>query len=300
MIDGHFLRNALHWHRTLGCIAILVAYSLVMAPAARAGSERLLATGGVMQVEGSGGGGLTPWALIAGLGTDRELGASADCTYVKPQHFALWACGVAVGIHDRLELSFARQRFDLDDIAPGHTISQNIFGAKLRILGDAVYDQDRWYPQLSAGLQYKKNLDYDFIPVAIGARHDSGTDVYLTATKLYLAGPLSRTWLVSATLRATKANQFGILGFGGDRRDSYSYVGEASAAVFLTDWLVGGAEYRKKPSNLSAFDEGHAHDVFLAWFPSKYLSLTVAYLSLGDIATHPDQHAWYLAAQTGF
>ena len=42
--------------------------------------DRLLATGGVSQVEGSGGGGLVPWALITGLGTVDEVGGSAFCT----------------------------------------------------------------------------------------------------------------------------------------------------------------------------------------------------------------------------
>ncbi|MGH8208338.1 MAG: DUF3034 family protein, partial [Steroidobacteraceae bacterium] len=126
------------------------------------------------------------------------------------------------------------------------------------------------------------------------------TDLYVAATKVYLAGPFSRTWLVSATLRATRANQFGILGFGGDRSDSYSYVREGSAAVFITDWLVAGGEYRQKPDNLSAFRENDAHDAFLAWFPSKHVSLTVAYVSLGNIAIHDNQHAWYLALQATF
>ena len=42
--------------------------------------DRLLATGGVMQIEGAGGGGLTPWALISGYGTDKQVGGSAFYT----------------------------------------------------------------------------------------------------------------------------------------------------------------------------------------------------------------------------
>ena len=26
-----------------------------------------------------------------------------------------------------------------------------VFGAKIKVLGDAVYDQDRWMPQISGG-----------------------------------------------------------------------------------------------------------------------------------------------------
>ena len=146
-------------------------------------------------------------------------------------------------------------------------------------------------------MQYKRNEDFDFVPRLIGARSASGTDFYVSATKVYLAGPLSRTWLVNVTWRATKANQFGILGFGGDRSDAYSYEPEASVAVFLTDSLVLGGEYRHKPDKLSAFREESAHDAFLAWFPWKYVSLTTAYVDLGNVATHAGQHGWYLALQ---
>ena len=142
-----------------------------------------------MEIEGSGGGGLTPWALISGLGTDRELGASAYCTYLKPEYFSLTSCGLAAGAYDRIELSYARLRFGLDDVAPGQSIDENVFGAKVRLFGDAVFDQDRWWPQVAVGVQYKQNEDFDFIPRLIGARHDEGTDYYLAATKVYLAGP---------------------------------------------------------------------------------------------------------------
>jgi len=78
-------------------------------------------------------------------------------------------------------------------------------------------------------------------------------------------------WLVDATLRETRANQFGLLGFGG--------------------------EYRQKPNNLSAFREDAAHDIFMSWFKSKNFALTGAYVDLGTITTHPNQSAWYLALQ---
>lgn len=289
--------------RTGGRRLVLACIGWALASVAQwsqAASGRLLATGGVTELEGSGGGGLTPWALISGLGTNSQIGASADCTYIKPQHFSLTSCGAALGIDNRVELAYAHQTFDLDDVAPGKTIGQNIYSAKVRLWGDAVIDQDRWWPQLAAGLQYKKNEDFAFIPRLIGARGSSGTDFYLSATKIFLAGPLSRTWLADVTVRATRANQFGILGFGGDRSNSYSYEPEASLAVFLTDSLVLGGEYRQKPNNLSAFREQSAHDAFLAWFPYKYISLTTAYVDLGNIAVHPGQHAWYVALQGSF
>lgn len=263
-------------------------------------SNRLLATGGVMQLEGSAGGGLTPWAVIAGLGTKDQMGASAFCTRVKPQDFQLDSCGAAVGLWDRVEVSFAKQKFDLGTTVPDHSIQQHIFGLKVKLAGDAVYDQDRWWPQLAIGMQYKKNEDYALVPHLLGARDDHGTDYYLAATKLFLGGLAGRTVLLNATLRATRANQLGILGFGGDRNDGYQFEPELSAGVFVHDRLVLGAEYRAKPNNLSVFKENDYQDLFAVWLPCKYVSVTAAYTSLGTIADKQDQHGLYISLQSSF
>jgi Protein of unknown function (DUF3034) len=267
------------------------------AASACAGSNRLLASGGVMEIEGGAGGGAVPWALIAGLGTDAQIGGSAFCSDARQQSFELRSCGLAVGFYDRVEVSYANQRFDLDEIIAGESIAVDVIGAKVRLLGDAVYDQDLWYPQLSMGLQYKRNKDFNFVPALLGARDDADVDGYLAATKIFLAGPFSRTWLVNATLRATRGNQFGILGFGGDRKDRRSINGEFSTAMFVADSLIVGAEYRQKPDNLSAFKEQDYWDVFAAFFPSKHFSVTAAYADLGRIAMKPGQHGLYLSLQ---
>ncbi|HTU64865.1 MAG TPA: DUF3034 family protein [Steroidobacteraceae bacterium] len=272
-------------------------FSVLIAAPAFAGSNRLLATGGVMQVEGSAGGGLVPWALIAGLGTDAQIGGSGYCTQWRAQKFDLKSCGLAVGIYDRVELSYAKQTFDLDEIIPGQDIGVDVIGVKVRLLGDAVYEQDRWLPQLAIGAQYKKNDDFDFVPALLGAHDDSGVDLYVAATKVWLAGPFSRTWLANVTLRSSRANQFGILGFGGPGKHGRSLDAELSTAVFLTDDLVAGAEYRQKPDNLRSFAEQDAWDAFVAYFPNKHVSVTAAYADLGRIAMIPGQHGWYLSLQ---
>ncbi|MBI1394747.1 MAG: DUF3034 family protein [Betaproteobacteria bacterium] len=261
--------------------------------------SRLAATGGVSQLEGSGGGGLTPWALITGYGDRDEIGVTAFYTRTDPSDFTLRAAGVALGIHDRLELSFARQRLGLGTTVPGQTISQDIVGLKVRVTGDAVFDQDRWWPQIAIGAQFKHNGDMN-VPRALGAKHASGTDVYVAATKVWLGACFGRNLLANLTFRATKANQLGLLGFGGDRRDSYRVVPEASIGVFLTEHVVVGAEYRRKPDNLGAFPEDSYADAFVAWFIGKRLSVTVAWAALGQIADKPDQQALYLSGQLAF
>ncbi len=262
--------------------------------------DRLLATGGVTQIEGMGGGGLVPWALIAGYGTDEQIGGSVFYTKARTRDgFDLTSSGVNVGIYNRLELSFAQQNFGLSNTVPGESITVNTIGAKWRVFGDAIYDQDLSYPQISLGVNYKRNEDYDLVPKAIGARNASGWDFYASASKLYLGAIAGRNLLLNGALLATQANQFGILGFGGDR-EGFRLQPAVSAAIMISDNLLVGAEYRAKPNNLSTFKEDDAKDVFVAWFPIRNVAITAAYVDLGNIADKDSQSAWYLSGQLSF
>lgn len=288
--------------RTALALALMAGGGIVQAQdAGPALSNKLLLTGGVSQVEGSSGGGLTPWAVIGGYGTRDEIGANAYFTRVDLDDYSLDSYGVLVGLYDRVELSFSRQRFDTEAVGGalglgnGFTFTQETIGVKVKVAGDAVLEQDSWLPQIAVGAQYKKN-DQAGVLAFIGARDDSGVDYYVSATKLYLAQSL----LLNGTVRFTKANQFGILGFGGDRNDSYRAQFEGSAAYLLTRNLALGAEYRTKPDNLGIAAEDDAWDVFVAWAPRKNVSLTVAYVDLGNIVIRDDQRGVYASLQVGF
>ncbi|MGE3335283.1 MAG: DUF3034 family protein [Rhodospirillaceae bacterium] len=264
-------------------------------------SGKLLATSGVSQVEGAGGGGLAPWALITGYGTRDAIGANAHYTLVNLPNYTLHSGGVALGLYDRVELSYARHWFDTGatgaalGLGAGFTFHQNIFGAKVKVLGDAVYDQDTALPQIAVGAQYKKN-DRAAVISLVGGRGDDGIDFYVAATKVFLA----QSVLVNGAVRMTKANQFGILGFGGDRKNSYSVQFEGSAAYLVTRKIAIGAEARTKPNNLGFAKENDAWDVFGAYFLNKNASLTLAYVDLGSIATQAGQRGFYLSLQVGF
>ncbi len=264
-------------------------------------SGRLLATAGVSQVEGAGGGGLNPWALITGYGTRDEIGANVHYTFVNLPSFTFHSGGAAVGLFNRLELSYARQWFDTGStggalgLGNGFTFRQDIFGAKFRVFGDAVYDQDKWWPQVSVGVQYKNN-NQSAVLGAIGARSDDGVDIYVSASKLFLAQSL----LVNGTIRLTKANQFGLLGFGGDASNAYSPQFEGSAAYLISRNLAVGFDYRTKPNNLSFAKEDDAFDIFAAYFFNKHASVTLAYANLGNIALQKTQQGLYLSVQVGF
>jgi hypothetical protein len=262
---------------------------------------KLLLTGGVSQLEGAAGGGLTPWAVIGGYGTEGEWGANAFYTRVDVGDYHLDDAGVLVAWNDRLELSFARQRFDTEQVGAalglgaGYTFTQDIFGAKLRIAGDAVLDSDRAMPQVAVGVQYKRN-DRGALLAAIGAQDDRGLDVYVSATKLFLAQGV----LLNGTVRFTKANQIGILGFGGDKSDAYRPQFEVSAAYLLTRKVAIGVEYRTKPDNLGIAREDDWKDVFVAWAPTRHVSVTVAYADLGNIVIAERQRGVYASVQVGF
>ncbi|MYM29367.1 DUF3034 family protein [Duganella sp. CY15W] len=286
--------------------ALIAVLACGAAAAASPDMGKLLATGGVSQVEGAGGGGITPWALISGYGTRDSWGANAHYTYVGTQDYKLNSYGVAVGIADRLELSLANQEFK-GSLAPLDqlNIKQDILGLKLKVAGDAVYEQDSWMPQVAIGIMYKRNKGIGGLGALgvtnvkqLGAKDDHGYDYYVSATKIYLEQSL----LLNATLRATRANQMGILGFGGDKNDSTRLMPEVSAAYLINRKLALGAEYRRKPHNLGVDNEKAYYDVFVAWFPTRNFSVTAAYADLGDITIFnpKKQHGLYLSLQAGF
>jgi hypothetical protein len=290
------LSRRVPWSAWLGFLTFLVP-GLLHAQE----SGRLLATSGVPQLEGAAGGGLVPWAVITGYGTRDAIGANVHYTFDRLPDFTLHSTGFAVGLYDRVELSYTHSWFNTGStgaklgLGSGFQFQLDTIGVKTRLLGDIVYDQDSWLPQISIGTQFKAANHGDILH-AIGARADDGVDVYLSATKLLL----SESLLLDATVRATKANQFGFLGFGGDRNAGYSPEFEGSAAFLLRRDFAIGAEIRTKPDNLRFAHEGTAYDIFAAYFLNKNLSLVLAGTSLGPIANQGNQTGVYLSIAGGF
>lgn len=280
-------------------------FCLACQPALADIGSRIWATGGVTTIEGSAGGGLVPWALLGSYASDEEWGGTLALSRAETDDYSLSVTGAGLNWNNRVELTLVRQTLDLDELVftlkngfglEQDELNQDIIGAKVRLAGDVLYSP---WGQWSAGLQHKRQRDFA-VPEAIGARDDSGTDLYLSASKLFFAALLDRNLLINATARATKANQGGLLGFGGDRNDRYEVMAEASVGLFLTrQWLVGG-EYRQKPDNLSFAEEQDWWDLFVAWVPDRRLAVTAAWVNLGDVATLEDQQGLYLSLQGSF
>jgi hypothetical protein len=290
---------------------MLVRTCLVSAFAAAAGlpavaqdvetGGKLRLTRGISTIEGQGGGGLTPWALITGDETDRGVGASAHVTGVELPDYSFLSYGVGVGLFDRVELSYTRQEFDTEDagaalgLGQGFTFGQDVWGAKVRVAGDAVYDQDRWLPQIALGATWKQN-DQGAVVQALGASEDEGWETYASATKILL----DKSLLLNGTLRWTNANQTGLLGYGGNLNDDHELQAEASVGWLLSRHLLVGGEYRMKPDNLGVATEDDWVDLYAAWSVTRSITITGAYADLGSIATFDGQRGFLLSLQAGF
>ena len=285
--------------------AVAVALVAALAPPAlanqRRGGGKLLLTNGVSTVDGAAGGGLASWAVIAGNETEDGIGGTAHATYVALPDFDLSSAGAAIGVSDRVELSYTYQRFDTRaagaalGLGRGFTFGQHIVGGKVKLVGDAVWAQDTILPQIAAGVQYRI-AERGPVVKAVGAAETRSADFYVAATKLWLAQGI----VADATVRLTKANQFGLLGFGGPRQNDRTAQFEGSLAKMLTRTLVVGAEYRTKPDNLGFAEEDDSYDLFAAWAVHRNVSLTAAYVDLGDIATVRRQRGLFLSMQGGF
>lgn len=260
---------------------------------------KLLLTNGISSIEGASGGGLATWATIAGMETDHGVGVAGHGTIIELPDYGWRSFGVAVGIGNRVELSYARQNFDTRNVGTalglgqGYTLNQDIYGAKLRLFGDLVYG-DNYLPQVSIVVQHKRSLD-GAVARAVGAKSDSGTDIAVSATKLFLA----RSLLVDTTARYTSANEGGLLGFGSATGNGHSLQFEGTLAYQLSRRAVIGVEARTKPDNL-ALGESDWFDVFAAYAVTRNLTVAAAYVDLGIIATFEKQRGAFVSAQLSF
>jgi hypothetical protein len=319
-------RNVIH-----GCLraALLAGLTILSMPNdSRADEGKLLFTGGVTELEGAGGGGLVPWALITGYETRDGVGADAHYTHANLGAYQVNAAGLAVGLFDRFELSYVNVALGggiAGSLNGGHTISEDVVGAKLRLFGSAVYGQGSWIPQVAVGAQYKNNSDINGVVTTLQGSlglpttsnipdiKSDGVDFYVAATKLFLAQSL----LVNTTLRFTKANQFGLAGFGcgnsmvcGSGKNKYSPEGEFTLGYLLNVRTAVGVEYRTRPDNLKTLSNnlglGHtlredsAYDLWFAYAPSKKLDIVLAYLLLNNVVGSPDTNGLYLSVRAGF
>lgn len=270
------------------CLSIALLCGLT--PFGAHADGRIKGTGGVSSISGAGGGGLIPWAALTSHSTREESGGSVFLTTVNVDDFTLNAVGAGFNHRDRVEVSYARQEFTIK--ANDTRISQDTVGLKYRVAGDLLYGST---PQVVIGVEHNSLRD-PATARAVGAGKTHGTAAYVSTARAWIDGIANRTTMLNLNLRYSTANQFGLLGHGGDDDGQRLHL-EAAVGIFLTRSLVVGAEYRHKPDNLAALKEDSAADIFVAWLPSKRFSVTAAWVDLGEIAGAADQTGFYLSIQ---
>lgn len=306
---------------------------LFLSPLVNADSgSRLIASGGITGFEGTAGGGITPWAFIGGYTSKEEISYSANVQYLSLNDYSLTTAGASISLFDRVEISVQRQRLDISagltsnvfalltegavTNANSATIEQDIVGAKVKLFGDGVFTQNSWGPQVAIGAQYKKNRDFDSslslpdgtvplpeigVPLLLGAKDDSGTDVYVSATKLWLGTPSGYNLLTNLTARYTKANVFGLLGFGTEENDNAKLEWEGSLALLISPTTAIGTEFRTQTNRLGGLaEEDTVVDAFIAYFPNKSISITAAYVDLGNLPLQESSSGFYLSVNGNF
>ncbi len=253
-----------------------------------AGNGKLIGTAGLVQIEGTGGGGIVPWATLAGYDSREEVSVNAFSTLVNVDDYRLQAQGASISLYDRVELSYARHSFTLKRL--GGEIEQNVFGAKVKLYGDVLYSE---WPQISLGILHK-TLQDETIASSLGAKDTRGTDFYLAATKVHLGAVSGYNLVWNIAARMTQANQLGLLGFGHQQNNDYELMFEGSLGVLFSRNLAVGVEYRQKPDNLG-LGEQDWKDIFITYIPNKSFNLTVAWAMLGSVAGAEEQNGVYIS-----
>lgn len=272
----------------LNYLALTTVLLLTLSCNAMAGTGKLIATAGLNQIEGTGGGGIVPWATLSGYDSQDEYSTNFFSTMVNVDDYRLDVKGASISLFDRIEISAARHDFTLKTL--GGEISQNVFGIKTRIYGDVIYST---WPQISVGAQYKSLVDSD-IANLLGAQKDAGTDLYIAATKVHLGAINGYNLIWNVNARFTKANQLGLLGFGSKAKDNYNLMLEGSIGVLFNRHLAMGLEYRQKPDNLG-IGETDWKDIFITYIPNKHFNITIAWAELGSIAGAANQNGLYVS-----
>ncbi len=334
------------------CASLLVAAAALSSEAAWAdlyNDGKVFLTGGVFTVDGAGGGGAVPWATITGYETRDGINGGVGFTYANLPALQLTVIGASVGFYDRFELSYAQHDLslnlsNLDTVALiaeaaglelgtnpwNSTLKMDVYGAKLRLFGDAVYTADSWIPQVAIGGLYKENNSEELI-TTLGAAENKDWEAYVAATKVLFRW----STLVNVTARYTSANEIGLTGFGScdgaDCTNDKEVRWELSVAHLLAKNTAIGFEYQQHGDNLDGKSvrvggldlsgltdllggvgvsglagaltqkkEGDWKDIFFAYAPNKNLSFVLAYLMLGNISVAPDQNGFYMSMHATF
>ncbi|MFH0795886.1 MAG: DUF3034 family protein [Candidatus Omnitrophota bacterium] len=226
-------------------------------------------------IEGVGGVALNPLAYPAVSDS-----SGADSQVLSKPRFGFWYVNlndvktdwVSIGIADtffkRLEVSYSYETIAVSGLP--ENLHKNNLGAKLLLVPENA-EGHNFIPAVSVGSIWKSTSG---LPEGF-AHDDSGTDLYLVATKLITQLP--RPVLISGGVLSTSGQATGVLGYN-KKSDTTLF---ANADVIVTNNLVTGVEY-KQGAEFDDFKNADYWNAHIAWLASKNLSLIAAYLNAGD------------------
>ena len=257
-------------------------------------------------IEGVGGRVLTPSAKLTNPPAEGDLvrkpPGSLPCAMIGHEDLQVLAISETIG---RLELSYALNRFSLDDFdrdvrntlgvdLTDNEIYLHHLNARVNLLRENACGLD-WMPAITAGAHYKYNHDIDKINRDLGHalelfdyERNEGFDFTLTGTKTITALP--RPVIVSLGARLSKAAQFGLLGFSDDHLLTF----EGNIGTLITDRIVLGAEYRQKGEALAEIgdlvqDEDSWWDVHAAYILNNNAEFYAVAGDAGAVLNHSDE-----------
>ena len=183
------------------------------------------------------------------------------------------------------------------------------FNVRYQILKEGEFDQ-KWLPALTAGVHYKYNATYNDVNSqldgtlkAIGVSQNDGVDFTLYASKMFTQLP--RPVLLELGGRATEGVWNGLLGF----TDSYNFLFEGNAVVFVTSNLALAAEYKQRATDYKTVSVGttsligKASDwwtIDAAYVVNKHLTLAVGYGHFGTVLNNTADGVWGVTTKWEF
>lgn len=84
------------------CRSVIFFLSFVSAMT-QAGDGKLIGTAGLNQLEGSGGGGIVPWATLAGYDSQEQISVNAFTTQVDIDDYRLNVLGFSASLLPKLD-----------------------------------------------------------------------------------------------------------------------------------------------------------------------------------------------------
>ena len=276
------------------------------------------------QIEGNGGIFATLSAYIVNPPRNGEpIGRpSVGFAYVNLGHEVnLEALTLTESPFSRLELGYGWDHLGLGDLPLAlrnfglvnyrqDEVHLHNFNARFQILKEGEFDQ-KWIPALTAGVHYKYNDGIDEVRDEV--QHDAGVDVLghaglsrkqgvdytLYASKLFTQLP--RPVLLELGGRATEGVWEGLGGF----TDSYNFVFEGNAVVFVTSNIALAAEYKQQPRDYQSIGslvrkEGDWWTIDAAYVVNNHLTLAAGYGHFGNVLNHQANGVWGITTKWEF